>query len=395
MKKNLQIPYDLIIELSVIGVALMDDNAAMVVLSEVKVGDFYSLVHQEIYKSMLRLRDKEVAIDIITVRTDLQNRKKFNIIGGSAYLSELLSLVPTTALVDKYIVLLKEKSNRRKLLSIAQKIESKVLDESSDINKIAATLQDNISNILIGENRLKVEYNIKSVIDNSFQIRCDTEVGQIKGFKTGIVGLDEKLDGQLKGKFLVINGYNSHGKSTLLSQMASNALMDGAKCLYISTESSEVEIVNKMLANISDREIYDFKYNVDIKIGGWYDKLNTKPLSIVSGITDADKIINLIKAYNRKGLIDCVYIDYIQNITSDRFQDERKLLDYFSRAMQNLALPVNENLCIVMASQMDNFTVKNKIGFNAGTRGSGQISASSDVTIRIVRELSDTGEKTY
>jgi replicative DNA helicase len=116
-----------------------------------------------------------------------------------------------------------------------------------------------------------------------------------------------------------------------------------------------------------------------------------KPLTITSSISDFDEIVSLIKQYKSAGMLDCVYIDYIQNITSNKISDERKLLDNVSRAFQQLAL--KQDVFICCASQMNNEAVKNKVGATSGSRGSGQISASSNATLRLLREVDDQGQK--
>ncbi|MEM3830309.1 MAG: ATPase domain-containing protein [Conexivisphaerales archaeon] len=85
---------------------------------------------------------------------------------------------------------------------------------------------------------------------------------QIERIKTGIIGLDEKLEGGFeKGSAIVVVGGPGSGKSIFGMQFLNQGLIDGEKCLYLSFEEGKDDIVKDMEILGMDPETYIEKGN--------------------------------------------------------------------------------------------------------------------------------------
>ena len=90
-------PQDLDAEVSVLGSLMLDKNAIIHVADILSSHDFYHPAHQKIYEVILELFERGEPIDILTVSHKLKGKKIFKDVGGTEYLSELVSRVPTSA----------------------------------------------------------------------------------------------------------------------------------------------------------------------------------------------------------------------------------------------------------------------------------------------------------
>jgi len=90
-------PQNLEAEQSVLGAILLD-NAAMAKAMELLIeDDFYRTSHRKIYRAMLELSEVGEVIDQITLTERLKAQGVLETVGGSAYVAELVQIVPSAA----------------------------------------------------------------------------------------------------------------------------------------------------------------------------------------------------------------------------------------------------------------------------------------------------------
>lgn len=105
-------------EQSILGSMLLDDNIAYL-LEDLSGDDFYFEQHKIIFNSMLDLHKKKMALDLITLTDDLKEKGKLETSGGISYITSLSTIVPTTSNIEYYIKIVKEASEKRKVISKA------------------------------------------------------------------------------------------------------------------------------------------------------------------------------------------------------------------------------------------------------------------------------------
>ena len=86
------------------------------------VTTFYELKHQVIFESMLDLHEAKQAIDIITLKQFLTDKKQLESVGGVAYLSTLMNAVPSAANLEYYFNIVWEKYLLRKTVRTCTEI---------------------------------------------------------------------------------------------------------------------------------------------------------------------------------------------------------------------------------------------------------------------------------
>ena len=95
-------PQNIDAEKSLLGAILIDEDVLSDASEIVKPKDFYDKNHQTIFNGMISLYEKHSPVDMLTLTDELKRKNQLEIIGGSAYLSELTNYVPTAAHADAY-----------------------------------------------------------------------------------------------------------------------------------------------------------------------------------------------------------------------------------------------------------------------------------------------------
>ena len=137
IKKSLEKlpPHSIEAEQAVLGAILLDNNALHNALDIFHPTEFYRPSHQKIIEAMIALDDRECAIDLLTLRDELERQKNpisnktfLEECGGAAYLMTLLDIVPTAANLAYHAGLVKELANKRHLLNAAISVAESLFD---------------------------------------------------------------------------------------------------------------------------------------------------------------------------------------------------------------------------------------------------------------------------
>ncbi|MDC8451063.1 MAG: AAA family ATPase [Nitrospira sp.] len=135
------LPQNIEAEQSVLGAILLDGSVLPTVATSLNPEDFYRTSHGKIYKAMLDLAAIESGIDNITLADHLNKCGALSIVGGAAYLGELVALVPGTANVLHHASIVVEKARLRRLRSqlVAARVQ---IDGGSDLDHVMPLLPD-------------------------------------------------------------------------------------------------------------------------------------------------------------------------------------------------------------------------------------------------------------
>ncbi len=87
--------------------------------------------HNFIYSAMMTLFEKHEPVDIVTVTSELKKMGKYKDVGGTAYLSELTNIVPTSANIEVYSKIVTDNYVKRKLIEASAKISEEAFSNSS------------------------------------------------------------------------------------------------------------------------------------------------------------------------------------------------------------------------------------------------------------------------
>ena len=345
-------PNDVEAEQAVIGSMLTDRDAVISAIEVLKEEDFYREDNKTIYEAILNLYNRSEPIDIITLKAELTSMGMFDKIGGLEYIVGLPEKVPTTANVEKYISIVKEKSELRRLIKAANEIIEQGYDPTENIDDIMNSAEKKIFNIMQDTDQ-KSYSPIKDVLIDAF-----TELEQlynqkqhITGVPTGFIDLDYKTAGLHNSDLILIAARPAMGKSAFALNIATNAALKAkVPAVLFSLEMSKEQMVNRILcseAMVDSNKVRTGKIDDDdwIKLADTMGDLSEAPIYIddTPGIS-----INEIRAKCRKLKLEknigLVVIDYLQLVqgSSKRAQGSREQeISEISRSLKILAKEIN------------------------------------------------------
>jgi len=129
-------------EIACLGSVMIDGNVIGYLQDLLNPEDCYTTKHKRIFKTMLEMCNKEIAIDIVTLSIELKAKGLYEEIGGFGYLSHLIDLTPTSANYEYYVKTVKEFSNKRKLSEKLTRILSDINNNKIDYAGAAAQVEE-------------------------------------------------------------------------------------------------------------------------------------------------------------------------------------------------------------------------------------------------------------
>ena len=126
-------PHDIEAEEAVIGSLLIDPDAVLKVAVSLKAEDFFSETNRVIYHACLALYQRNEVINQITLAHELMRQDNLEQIGGAAFLSHLISNVPTSLHVEYYAQIVSNSALMRRLIAAAGQIGALGYEASPDV----------------------------------------------------------------------------------------------------------------------------------------------------------------------------------------------------------------------------------------------------------------------
>lgn len=206
-------PQNLEAEQSVLGSMLLERDAIARVIEIVKPEDFYRDAHRRIYEVIAELFELGEPADIISVTDRLRSIGKIDDLGGAAYVTSLLHIVPTAANVEYYARLVVQKSTLRQMISAGTHIVGMGFREDQDVEILidqAEKLVYGIASRRVGQDFVAMPEILRESFD-----RIDKryrEKGTMTGVPTGFTELDKLTSGLQPADLVILAARPSMGK---------------------------------------------------------------------------------------------------------------------------------------------------------------------------------------
>jgi len=249
-------PHDIDAEEAVIGSLLIDGTAIYKITTFLQEQDFYSEQNRWIYGACLSLYQRpDEAIDQITVAQELDRRGKLEACGGAAYLSHLISIVPTSLDIEHYAQIVYRLSVMRHLITAADQIAAVGYEADPDVDASLNRAEDILFRLRHGQSPRDF-IHIRQVLDKYFEAPSHPEaegyIEPIPNIFSGFTGLDELIGGFKRSDLIIVGGRPSMGKTSLVLNIARNAAVEQRACVALfSLEMARDSLVWRMLSSES------------------------------------------------------------------------------------------------------------------------------------------------
>ena len=391
-------PYSREAEEAVLGSVLINPDSYFEISEVINPDDFYIIRNQWIWNSYIRLHERRIPIDILTVSEDLQEQGQLGEIGGQAYLLALVNQTPTSLHGSAYAQIVEQTSIRRRMLASANELAKLAYDQGKEVK----TILDAAEKSVFGLSARRVRHDLESIgtvvsdyYDHVDELSKRDE--EISGVPTGLTDLDIQLGGMQKSDLLIIAGRPGSGKTGFLLSVAKNAAQKHKKNVAMfSLEMSNQQLVQRLIAQetgidthrlrtgrLLDEEWDVFTKAIDVLAAThiWLD--DTPAISPLAMRTKCRRL------HMEHGL-DLILVDYLQLMGSDSRSENRvQEVSYISRSLKVLARELNVP---VMAAAQLSRAVEQREGKRpvlSDLRESGSLEQDSDIVMFIHRPDKD------
>lgn len=396
-------PQNIEAEQSLIGALLIDKDAIIKVADMLSANDFYRETHATLFETILELFEKKEAIDILSLTSRLEEKKKLEAIGGRSYLVTLTNQTPSAAHVVSYAQIIQKKATLRRLISAANNILELGYHEEKDVNDILDRAEQSV--FYVSQKFLKEKFTpIQDVLSSAFD-RIDQlhrERGRLRGLPTGYLDLDNLLAGFQKSDLIVLASRPSVGKTSLALDIARHVAVKAKKAIGIfSLEMSKEQLVDRLICAQAGVGLWRMRTgklseNTDDfpKIGQAMSELSESQIYIDDfANTNVMELRTKARRLQMEHGLDMIIIDYLQLMegSGSKSSSENRVQEIaeISRALKGIARELD--VPVLALSQLSRAVEQSSpaIPKLSHLRESGSIEQDADVVMFIYRKSAD------
>lgn len=388
-------PQNIEAEKSVLGAMLIDDEAIGLAVENLDEAWFYNEAHRTIYQAIVSLYNDRKNVDLITLTDKLKNEGQLAQVGGVSYVSSIIDFVPTSANIEHYSSIVKEKGILRRLIKNSTQIISECYEAKGSIESVV----DNAERLIFEIADLKQtqkSYHIKDLVKEGIETidRLYQRKESLTGIPTGFVDVDKMTSGLQNSDLVIVAARPSMGKTAFAITMAENfALKYGGGVAIFSLEMSKEQLVQRMLCSQARVDAHKVRSGF-LSPADW--PLLTKAAAELSNSrifiddTPAISVLELrAKARRLKANhdIQMIVLDYIQLMRGTaKIENRQQEISEISRSLKALARELKVPL--IALSQLSRLVEQRQDHRPqlSDLRESGAIEQDADVVILLMRE---------
>ncbi len=389
-------PHDIDAEEAVIGSLLIDGEAIYKITGLLpEVDYFYHERNQWLYGACLSLSQRDEAINQITVAQELDRQGRLEECGGAAYLSNLVSIVPTSLDIEHYAQIVYRLAVSRRLIDAARQIEAIGYSADPDVDNSLNKAEDVLFRLRHGQSPGDF-IHIRQVLDRYFEIPPSPEeegyTEPITRVLTSFTGLDEFLGGFQRSDLIIVAGRPSMGKTSLILNITRNAAVEQGACVALfSLEMAREPLVLRLLSGESGVNLSHIRL-------GFHTEAEEKRVMDATGILSEAPIyiddsprLRVVEMRSKARRlfyehgVNLIIVDHL-GLMDGQIKDRVQEISYISRSLKALARELN--IPVVAVSQLSRaaeWRASHRPQLS-DLRDSGSIEQDADVVIFIYRD---------
>ncbi len=394
-------PHDIDAEEAVIGSLLIDGTTIYKIATFLQQPDFYHEQNQWLYGACLSLYQRpDGAINQITVAQELDRRGKLEACGGAAYLSHLISIVPTSLDIEHYAQIVYRLSVMRRLINAADQIAAIGYEADPDVDTSLNKAEDVLFRLRHGQSPRDFVH-IRQVLDKYFEMAAPGPTRGAEGFEealpytlSGFTGLDELLGGFQHSDLIIVGGRPSMGKTSLVLNIARNAAVEQGACVALfSLEMARDSLVWRLLSSESGVNLSRIRLGLHTEEEEKRIMEATGKLSEASIYVDDTPQLRVVEMRSKarrlhlEHHIDLIILDYMHLMQADsRIENRVQELSFISRSLKALARELDTPvLAVSQLSRASEFRASH-VPQLSDLRESGSIEQDADIVVFVNRD---------
>jgi replicative DNA helicase len=254
------IPHNREAEESVIGAVLIDPETFHPCRIYISSRDeFYIDRHKWIWDAYEQMFARGTPVDIVTLTDELDNLGTLHEVGGPAYITALISNVPSSLNASSYAEIVHKHYTRRCMINAANEIVQIAYNESIELEEGIAKATHSLSQAVATSTNAKAHSISDALKLVDAEIEERGKHGVLPGIPTGLIDLDELLGGGAQDSdLLLIAGRPGQGKTSLLLQIMKNAARYTAhqktfhkRVAMFSLEMPERDVILRLISQLT------------------------------------------------------------------------------------------------------------------------------------------------
>ncbi len=389
-------PHDTDAEEAVIGSLLIDGTAIYQIADFLQVPDFYYEQNQWLYHACLSLYKRDEAINQITVAQELSRQNRLEPCGGTAHLSYLISICPTSLDIEHYARIVYRLSVMRQLINAGDRITALGYEAGPDIEDSLGRAEGILFKLRRGQGAGDLTH-IRQVLDKYFEVAPSAKEERPERLPyvlSSYNGLDEFLGGFQRSDLVIIAGRPSMGKTSLALNIARNAAIEHRACVALfSLEMARDSLVLRLLSGESGVN------SRRVRFGHHTEDEERRVMEATGVLSEASIYIDdtpMLRMAEMRGKavrlnfergIDLIIVDYLQLMQGEGRNENRvQEISYISRSLKALARELNSPvLAVSQLSRAVEWRASHEPQLS-DLRESGSIEQDADVVLFIYRE---------
>lgn len=377
-------------EQALLGACLIDPAGTAHLRVQIPEAQFYFTRHQRIWRAMRTCDQRYQALDLRLLVDELARADDLELVGGVAYLAQLLTVTATAMHAAEYAAIVRQYTAQRAGVQLAGEIARLCYAaESAEAltAQISAQVASYTSTFAGGRGPHPIAAVAEAVYDDLVRLQQTQP-----GVRTGLVDLDRLTGGLFPSDLTLLAARPGVGKTALLLTLARNVARQQRRVLVFSLEMAERQQVLRLLAGEARVDGASLRTGA-IAAEEWEPLQNglarLADLPLWFDDTPAATLAHLrataMSLALRPGL-DLVLVDYLQLITTGRPHPNRnEEVGYISGQLKALARELD--VPVLAAAQLNRALEAraDKRPTLADLRDSGRLEQDADLVLFLHR----------
>jgi len=382
-------PHSIEAEMCLLASMMLDKEVVGEVVQIVTGESFYQADHQIIFDVLTGLYEQNRPIDAVILREELGKRQVLDEIGGTAYLGQILSAVPSAAHGAHYASIVKEKALLRQLISASNDI----LRDAYAPHEQAEVVLDRAERRIFEIAEKKISGQVTAMEDVLHEVFEMIENRGQRGIESGFFELDDMMNGLQNGEMIIVAARPSMGKTAFAMNVMEHIAADSRlPCAVFSLEMSKQQLAQRMLCSRGQIDAHKLRKGLlqsheYAHLANVVGELAKAPMWVddSAGLT----IMELRAKARRLKLqhdIKCIMIDYMQLMDNPGVESRQQQISEISRGIKAVARELK--IPVICLSQL-NRASEGRDGHRprmSDLRESGSIEQDADVIMLLHRE---------
>ncbi|HEV2043579.1 MAG TPA: replicative DNA helicase [Sphingomicrobium sp.] len=408
------LPHNIEAEAALLGALMIDNRLVEDVQLKLRSDHYFEPLHGRIYDAILRMTDKNMVANPVTLRPMFEADEAMKEVGGPAYLAQLTGSGAAIIGARDFAQQIYDLALLRSLVAVGRDMVEGALDTSEEVAPLTQIERAEGELYRVAEQGGS-ESKVKSFGEATKLAieqaeRALNSGGHLSGVTTGLDGINSKIGGLHRSDLLILAGRPGMGKSSLATNMAFAAAQRftrdqedgidpaksaGAPVAIFSLEMSADQLATRILSEesgISSENLRMGKISQQEfrQLARAAADLQTLPLYIddTPGLTIASLRARARRLKRQKG-IGMIVIDYLQLLQgSGKGSNDNRVqeISEISRGLKQLAKELD--VPVLALSQLSRAVEQreDKRPQLSDLRESGSIEQDADIVMFIYRE---------